>query len=228
MSYRRIANKLSLLVRGGASKRRERMSTVNLLLALLLCLGWVSCSEVKEVGEYDNWKERNLAFADSISDLTAGNKVTSASQADAMQIGKYYSIETAASTNKLNQYVYVKKLSANTDGLRPYYTDHAKMFYYGTLINGEKFDGNFKGYSALNRGTLDANTNLPTEFDSPNEFAISSVIAGWVTATQYMREGERWIFIVPYQSAYGTSGNSDVPGYSTLCFDIIMENVIRQ
>ena len=197
-------------------------------LFLLLAVVASSCSEVKEVGEYDNWKERNIAFADSISDLAGGNIVSSIAQADAMQVGKFYAIETSASTNQQNQYVYVKKLSSNTTGLRPYYTDNAKVFYYGTLINGANFDGNFKGYSATNRGTLDGNDNLPTEFDSSDEFIISVVIAGWKTALQYMREGERWILFVPYQSGWGTSGNSDVLGYSTLCFDVIIEKVIRQ
>ena len=36
-----------------------------LLLSALLCLA--SCDESEEVGEFDNWKERNIQFVDSIA-----------------------------------------------------------------------------------------------------------------------------------------------------------------
>ena len=198
----------------------------NLLLSFVVLAAVIACQEVNEVTEYDNWQERNEAFADSLSALAAGRVVVTAAEADAMEVGKFYAIETSASTNLLSQYIYVKKLTSNSIGDRPYYTDRAKAYYYGTLINGHKFDGNFVGYSAVEKGSLDGTTKLPTEFDTPLQVAINgSLIVGWKTALQYMREGERWMVFVPYQSAYGKSGNDNIIGYSLLCFDMILDEV---
>ncbi len=206
-----------------------RRFNMRLLLLLVVAATAVACSEVKEVGEYDNWKERNIAFADSLSDLTAGRVVFTAAEADAMQIGTLYAIETSASTSKQNQYVYVKKLTANQVGVHPYYTDKVKAFYYGTYINGERFDGNFKGYSSLDKGTLDGNANMPDQFNASTEFGIANgLIAAWVMALQYMRQGERWMVYAPYQSAYGKDGSNSIMGYSLLTFDLILDEVVRE
>ncbi|MBO7601702.1 MAG: FKBP-type peptidyl-prolyl cis-trans isomerase [Bacteroidaceae bacterium] len=201
----------------------------HVLLLSLMAVTTIACQVIKEPSEYDNWEERNQAFIDSISDLSAGRVVASAADADAMQVGTYYAIETSASTNYKLQYIYVKKLLANSDGLRSYYTDAAFVYYYGTNILGERFDGNFTGFTAIDKRTLDGHENLPTQFNTPSKFNVdSSIIAGWKTALQYMREGERWIVFIPYQSAYGKNGSGNILGYSMLCFDMIVDQVIRQ
>ena len=154
-----------------------------LMVSFIMSLAVVGCKEVKEEDEYDNWKERNQLFVDSIGNLASGKIVVTADDADAMQLGTYYAIETNASTNYQSQYIYVKKLLANTIGERAYYTDKASVFYYGTLINGSRFDGNFTGFSCIDKSALDGNDNLPTEFNSPTEFAVNgSIISGWKTA----------------------------------------------
>lgn len=201
----------------------------HVLLLSLMAVTTIACQVIKEPSEYDNWEECNQAFVDSISDLSAGRVVASAADADAMQVGTYYAIETSASTNYKLQYIYVKKLLANSDGLRSYYTDAAFVYYYGTNILGERFDGNFTGFTAIDKRTLDGHENLPTQFNTPSKFNVdSSIIAGWKTALQYMREGERWIVFIPYQSAYGKNGSGNILGYSMLCFDMIVDQVIRQ
>jgi FKBP-type peptidyl-prolyl cis-trans isomerase FklB len=200
-----------------------------MLLLGLVAVATIACKEVKEADEYDNWKERNQLFVDSISNLASGKIVVSEADADAMQVGTYYAIETNVSTNRQLQFIYVKKLLANTEGKRAYYTDKASVFYYGTNINGSRFDGNFEGYNCIDKSTLDGNENLPTQFNMPTEFAVNgSIISGWKTALQYMREGERWMVYVPYQSAYGKNGNGSILGYTMLCFDMIVDEVKRQ
>lgn len=200
-----------------------------LLLSFMMAVATVGCKEVKEADEYDNWKERNQLFVDSISYLTSGRIVATADEADAMQVGTYYAIETSASTNHQLQYIYVKKLLANTVGKRAYYTDKASVFYYGTNINGSRFDGNFEGYNCIDRSALDGNANLPTQFNTPSTFAVNgSLVVGWKTALQYMREGERWMVYVPYQSGYGKKGSGSILGYTMLCFDMIVNEVLRK
>ena len=43
-----------------------------------------------------------------------------------------------------------------------------------------------------------------------------------------MREGERWMVYIPYQRAYGVKGSGTILGYTLLCFDMIVDEVIRQ
>lgn len=205
-----------------------------LLLPFLFFLAgvWVSCEEVEEAGKYDNWRERNEAFADSIKRLAGENYVATGEQADAMELGKLYAIQTTASTTEGMQYVYCKKLVRNAAGERPLYADYhstVSSFYYGTLITGDRFDGNFEGYGALDKdipwnGTM----KEPTAFDAPLSFSVSGVISGWTAALQYMRTGERWMLYIPWQSAYGESGQNDIRGYSALTFDLVLDSIVEQ
>ncbi len=203
-------------------------SVFPLILSLLFC--FTACDEVKEVGEYDNWKERNLAFTDSIKLVAGSNIVTTGEAADAMVIGEIYGIQTAATTSEGLQYVYCKKLASNPLGERPMYVGwHSKVnaFYYGTLINKVRFDGNFIGYAATDRHIPNPPANAPTEFDQTASFSISAVIPGWTAALQYMRMGERWMLYIPYQSAYGEDGTNSIPGYSALTFDVVLDSFVE-
>jgi len=203
------------------------------LPSLLLLVGaFVSCEEVEEAGKYDNWRERNEAFADSIKRLAGNSYVATAEQADAMELGKLYAIQTTAGTTAGAQYVYCKKLVKNETGERPLHTGYhstVSAFYYGTLIIGDQFDGNFEGYSALDTHIPLESLKEPTVFDSPATFGVADVIPGWTAALQFMRTGERWMLYIPWQSAYGSSGNSDgtILGYSALTFDLLLERIVE-
>ncbi len=205
--------------------------TFLLFLPFLLFLAgaFVSCEEVKEAGKYDNWRERNQVFIDSIKGLAGNNYVATAEAADAMELGKLYAIQTTASTSAGAQYVYCKKIVRNETGERPLYSGyHSKVnaYYYGTYINGEEFDGCFDGYGAIDRDIPLPPLKEPTAFDSYATFSVSGVIAGWTAALQFMRMGERWILYIPYQSGYGYDDSSSVsiPGGSTLTFDILLHS----
>lgn len=187
----------------------------------------VSCEEVEEEGYYHNWRERNESFIDSLQSLNPVF-VTTEEKALAMPIGELFYIQVhSASSINTPQYVYCKKIVANPEGGRPMYTEAVKAFYYGTLITGDRFDGNFAGYSALDRGELLPDEKAPTEFDSPGEFSVKGVIAGWIEALQYMREGERWMLYVPYPCAYGTGDYGNIAGYSALTFDLQLVEIIK-
>lgn len=213
------------------NKENSMKKKISALLPVLMCLCvamFVSCEEVEEVSKYDNWQARNTAFADSLKNLAGDNFVYSEEQALAIPVGTLFALKDEfASTNKTPCYIYCKKITDNnTDGKRPTYTDTFSAFYYGTLINGERFDGNFTGYSATDRGTLSSTSKQPTEYDSPSPFSVNgNLVSGWKTAVQFMRSGERWMVYIPHQSAYGVSASGTIPAYSLLTFDLLLAEV---
>lgn len=205
---------------------RRIRKTLCFLLPLAALL-FASCEEVQEASKYDNWQARNEAFIDSIARETGGLIIDSEEKAAAVEVGRLFAIATTAGTMSGDQYVYCKKITANPDGRRPLYTESVSAYYYGTLITGDRFDGNFTGYSALDQGTLNATDKAPTEFDAPSEFSVSGVISGWTAALQLMKTGERWMLYIPYQSGYGTSGDRNILGYSALTFDLDLVEVVE-
>ena len=209
---------------------KNSMRRIRKILCFLLPLAallFASCEEVQEASKYDNWQSRNEAFIDSIARETGGLIIDSEEKAAAVEVGRLFAIATTAGTMSGDQYVYCKKITANPDGRRPLYTESVSAYYYGTLITGDRFDGNFTGYSALDQGTLNATDKAPTEFDAPSEFSVSGVISGWTAALQLMKTGERWMLYIPYQSGYGTSGSGSILGYSALTFDLDLVEVVE-
>lgn len=215
----------------------KRLFLLFLPFLLFITSTFVACEEVEEPSIYDNWQQLNEAFADSIKTLTGDNYVATLEQADNMEVGKLYAISTPD-----GEYVYCKKLMENKEGERPMYSGyHSKVstYYYGTLITGKKFDGNFDGYSSLDQnlptfsvpenGKWPTEGEWPTDFNSPTTFAVTGVIVGWTWALQYMRTGERWMLYIPWQIGYGSGGDSSgaIPGYTTLTFDVILDSIVE-
>lgn len=207
---------------------RHILSPLSLLLCLSLTFAFTACEEVEEVGAYDNWQARNEAYIDSIASQISNRYIATEEAVMQVPVGEMFAIRTEASSSEGEQYVYCKKIVDNPAGRRPLYTESVSAYYYGTVITGASFDGNFEGYSAIDQQELNATDKGPTDFDSPTTFSISGVVAGWTAALQLMHTGERWMLYVPYQSGYGTSEHGSIPAYSTLVFDILLEEVVEE
>jgi len=95
-------------------------------------------------------------------------------------------------------------------GLQPVTGDTVEVFYEGYFLSGEVFISNM---------------NL-----DPHRFVIGAmaVIVGLEEGVTYMKEGGEAMLIVPSSLAYGPVGNYylDIPGYTPLGFDIILDKVI--
>jgi len=87
------------------------------------------------------------------------------------------------------------------DGPAPKPTDHVKVNYTGTLVNGTVFD------SSVQRGV-------------PAEFGLGEVIAGWTEGLQKVNKGGKIKLYVPPDLAYGDEGRPGIPPGSALIFDI--------
>ena len=131
--------------------------------------------------------------------------------------------ETPPSVND-SVYMKVLKVGEGSNRISPLYTDTVSVYYRGKLINGTVFDQNYSG-------------DLNTEVHVPTHFALQAkqsdgvfgdgLIVGWITALQYMKEGDRVELYIPAALGYGTQGQSSIPANSVLIFDLKLEKVIH-
>ena len=133
----------------------------------------------------------------------------------------FVSCSETEEVGKYGNYIYYKEMEPMTDHVvkagNPKYTDYVKVYYKGTNILGEYFDGNFKGDNPVVDG------KDPSEGDSPTTiFQVSGVITGWGEVLQRMEVGDRWKVYIPWDYAYGSSGTTGILGYSALVFDITL------
>ena len=100
------------------------------------------------------------------------------------------------------------KIITTGDGKQPKDTDTVTTHYKGTLIDGREFDSSYKR-------------------NKPAEFAVKGVIKGWTEALQLMKEGGRWQLFIPPDLAYGERGNRNIPGNSTLIFEVELIAIVK-
>jgi FKBP-type peptidyl-prolyl cis-trans isomerase FklB len=102
------------------------------------------------------------------------------------------------------------KIETAGTGPVPTATDHVKVHYKGTLLDGSTFD------SSIERGE-------PFEFE-----AGSGVIAGWSEAIQLMPVGSKWTLYIPAELAYGERGTYGGPigPNETLIFEVELLEIV--
>ena len=118
---------------------------------------------------------------------------------------KNKSVEGIMSTDSGLQY-QVQKMG---DGPKPDRESIVRVHYKGTLITGEEFDSSYK------RGL-------------PAEFPVSGVISGWTEALQMMPVGSKWKLFIPSHLAYGAQSRPQIPGHSTLIFEVELLDIVQQ
>ncbi|MFI3281192.1 MAG: FKBP-type peptidyl-prolyl cis-trans isomerase [Rikenellaceae bacterium] len=109
-------------------------------------------------------------------------------------------IAAEADTHKLPKGLYYKVLESG-QGAKPEPNSIVSVHYSGELISGHQFDSS--------RGN-----------SYPETFRLREVIVGWQIALQAMRVGDKWRVYIPSDMAYGDRTIDDIPGGSTLIFDI--------
>lgn len=82
---------------------------------------------------------------------------------------------------------------------RPAITDEVTIFYAGYLLDGLKFDGTA---------------------DAPATFPLNQLIEGWQIGIPLFGKGGKGKLIIPSDLAYGDRDNGQIPGGSTLMFEI--------
>ena len=184
------------------------MKSIRILFTLTLSVlfGLTSCEETTEVGEFDNWQQRNTQYVDSI-----------AAEARANTYGDWkIFLEDGRDASKQwgNEcYVYCRVIEDGTGKEHPLYTDSVLVNYSGRLIpsatypDGYQFDSSYKG-------------ELNPSFNVPVGMPLSGTVSGFSLAVQHMVDGDVWKVYIPYQLGYGENASTSIPACSTLIFDI--------
>lgn len=186
----------------------------------LLALAVASCD--KDDAPVDTtWQDRNYAFLDSLA------VAYDAQQADPSSIAEDDTIYRLTPQHLSSYTIYYKKLGVKDgfvgSGETAKFTDVARVYYQGRLIDGSMFDSNFDG------------TYPDYELDIPSDFLVSGlqasssgIIQGWTEILQVMRpaanktdkKGDFFRVYIRPELAYGDGGSGSILGHSTLIFDI--------
>lgn len=188
-----------------------------------MSLSFTSCTEKSEAGEYDNWKERNSAFVDSIATVCDRNADGNWKRICAFNLND--SVEALAPNNQ--HYIYVHKLEKGSGESNPLFNDSVRVHYIGRLIpstahsDGYVFDKSYSSY------TFNELTDVPTLFSVVSGGANGGLVTGFSTALMHMHEGDYWRVYIPSYLGYKSKDDSKIPAYSTLVFDIKLARIYK-
>ncbi len=168
-----------------------------ILLCLFASVMMVSCLKDDDSEDYAVWKAENEAFFKRMQDSI-----------DPATGELYYrKIESLAYPQ---YYVLVHELEAGPaeNTTKPLFTSTVTVDYEGHLYNTtEEFaEGNVT--FIVGRGT--------------STYPVST---GWTWALMDMTVGDKWEVVIPWELAYGSSGNGTIPPYSTLIFDMKLVSI---
>ena len=101
------------------------------------------------------------------------------------------------------------RVEASGSGRTPKLSDRVKVRYEGRRVDGVVFE--------KSRG------------DAPQEFRVDRTVLGWQEVLPLMREGDKWVVVVPSPLAYGAGGSPDgaIGPNETLVFTIELVHVLE-
>jgi FKBP-type peptidyl-prolyl cis-trans isomerase FkpA len=94
-------------------------------------------------------------------------------------------------------------------GATPTATDMVKVHYKGTLLDGKEFDSSYAR-------------------NEPAQFPLNGVIPCWTQGVQKMKVGGKAKLVCPPDLAYGDRGTPNIPGGSTLVFEVELLEIMKQ
>ena len=199
----------------------KNLKYIWLALILFPLVGMVSsCSEDEtEEGEFYNWKQKNETYFNQVVSNPNYKKILT------------YTKDTTNPSITDADYIYVDVLEEGSGTQTALFTDSIFYTYRGRLIpsktyeKGYVFEESFLGdfdwsKSAMRKACASWNPVVTTS-GTVNTLWTE----GFCTALQHMKKGDHWMVYIPYQLAYGESGSSSIPGYSTLVFEIAVADV---
>jgi FKBP-type peptidyl-prolyl cis-trans isomerase FklB len=178
------------------------------IAAVLMLLAFTACSERDDTPEeFPDWKNKNEIFFEAAY-LAKDYDFT---------VKRYSLSEKVATTN--TDYVLVEVFGSDeeADMETPFLNDTVLIHYVGYLLPSTTYK---TGYE-FDKSYID-----PFDYETavPSKLAVNDLVVGVSSVLQEMHRGDYWRVTIPYQMGYGTAGNGNVPGYSTLIFEIRLED----
>lgn len=170
-----------------------------LLIAPLLLTLFSGCLGNGEWEKYEAWRDANNAWYQEMAALT---------DEDGSLYYTRISPNWNPSSGTLIHYFNDRKLTEGN--LSPRMNSTVDVIYYGRYYNDEAFDSSY----------------LNTEWgDSIFRTQPYLNIEGWQVALLDMRVGDSAVVVIPYTQAYGSTGNTLLPPYTALKFNIKLVDI---
>ena len=202
----------------------------------IFCLGgmmlsaglFTSCTENDDtVEEYANWQSKNETYWDNLY-TTTQQKIKGGDTSWKIILNYTFQNQKqttgSALTYRPENYIIAHVEQAGTGTTSPLYSDSVSMHYMGRLIPSTTYTSGLIFDKSWSSNTFNAATSRPNHsyiglsYDSKGK--PISLVDGFTTALMSMHRGDHWTVYIPYQLGYGEKSSGVVPAYSTLIFDL--------
>ena len=211
------------------TKNIKTLIGVFCLGGMMLSTGlFTSCTENDDtVEEYANWQSKNETYWDNLY-TTTQQKIKSGDTS--WKIIRNYTFQNqkqttgSALTYRPENYIIAHVEQAGTGTTSPLYSDSVSMHYMGRLIPSTTYTSGLIFDKSWSSDKFNAATSRPVHsyigltYDA--EGKPTSLVDGFTTALMSMHRGDHWTVYIPYQLGYGEKNSGVVPAYSTLIFDL--------
>ncbi len=190
---------------------------------LALC-AFVACKDEDDTYDpYANWPARNAEyFAQIATEARDSIALAKAQHGDQWESHCNWRMfkSTTKSPNALGAMtdsicVYIEQ--RGTGRGCPTWSDTVRVNYRGYLMPTQNVvNGEWREERTVFSQSFIGEMN--TQIIVPTQMAVSSAVAGFATALQYMHVGDVWWVYIPSELAYGSQSSGSVLPYSTLTF----------
>ena len=202
----------------------------------IFCLGgmmlsaglFTSCTENDDtVEEYANWQSKNETYWDNLY-TTTQQKIKGGDTSWKIILNYTFQNQKqttgSALTYRPENYIIAHVEQAGTGTTSPLYSDSVSMHYMGRLIPSTTYTSGLISDKSWSSNQFNTATSRPVHsyigltYDA--EGKPTSLVDGFTTALMSMHRGDHWTVYIPYQLGYGEKNSGVVPAYSTLIFDL--------
>jgi len=211
------------------TKNIKTLIGVFCLGGMMLSTGlFTSCTENDDtVEEYANWQSKNETYWDNLY-TTTQQKIKSGDTSWKIILNYTFQNQKqttgSALTYRPENYIIAHVEQAGTGTTSPLYSDSVSMHYMGRLIPSTTYTSGLIFDKSWSSDKFNAATSRPVHsyigltYDA--EGKPTSLVDGFTTALMSMHRGDHWTVYIPYQLGYGEKNSGVVPAYSTLIFDL--------
>ena len=211
------------------TKNIKTLIGVFCLGGMMLSAGlFTSCTENDDtVEEYANWQSKNETYWDNLY-TTTQQKIKGGDTSWKIILNYTFQNQKqttgSALTYRPENYIIAHVEQAGTGTTSPLYSDSVSMHYMGRLIPSTTYTAGLIFDKSWSSNQFNAATSRPNHsyiglsYDSKGK--PISLVDGFTTALMSMHRGDHWTVYIPYQLGYGEKSSGVVPAYSTLIFDL--------